>query len=164
MSKQAAGQIRLFLVDDHHLVRRGLRLLLGHEPGFLVCGEACNIAKALQGIRDTKPDVAIVDLSLGNEDGFELIEELHRSHRDVQLLVFSMHEKMLLAEKALSLGAQGFLLKSEQPHKIVEAIRAVATGLRYLSPSVDRVLLDATAGLEWMSENGTWSIRPRANR
>lgn len=164
MTRQAAHKIRVFVVDDHPSVRRGLRLLLGQDPQFIVCGEAGNLSEARTGIRAAKPDIVTLDLRLGEEDGLDLIEELHARRHHPRILVYTMHDQMLLAEKALAMGAHGYLVKSEPPQKVLEAIRAIVHGACYLSPAVDRTLLDAGADLQWMFENGAWTVRPRAHQ
>lgn len=125
--------IRLFLVDDEPMVRRGLRLLLGLEPGLAVCGEADNQHDALQGILALQPDLAIVDLALKVGDGLTLIKQLHPLCPALKILVFSMHDQAHFAASAFAAGAHGYVLKEEGTERVLQAVQVVMRGQRYLS-------------------------------
>jgi len=124
---------RVFLVDDHPLVREWLANLIDQQPDMTVCGEAGSAAAALTGIATARPDVAIVDLTLGGRSGLDLIKDLKLMQPAVAVLVLSMHDEELYAERALRAGARGYIMKREVTRKVVLAIRRVQQGRVYLS-------------------------------
>jgi DNA-binding NarL/FixJ family response regulator len=124
---------RIFLVDDHPLVREFLTNLIHHQSDLVVCGQAANSAEAMSGVVATKPDVAIVDLSLNGELALELIKNLRALSPATAVLVLSMHDEVFYAERALRAGARGYVMKSETTSKVVEAIRLVMRGKMYVS-------------------------------
>ena len=126
-------QIRLFLVDDEPIVRRGLQFLISGEPGLTVCGEAENEHDALAGILALQPDLAVVDLSLKLGDGMALITQLHHLCPALRILVFSMHQEVHFAATAFAAGAHGYVVKEEGTERLLEAIRVIMAGERYLS-------------------------------
>ncbi len=119
---------RVFIVDDHPLVRESLASLVQRQADLTVCGEADSPAAALAGIAATQPDVAIVDLSLGGRSGLDLIRDLKTSHPRVAVLVLSMHDEELFAERALRAGARGYIMKREATRNVIAAIRRVREG------------------------------------
>ena len=127
---------RLFLVDDEPAVRMGMRMLVGMQPDLSVCGEAGTEHEALEGILASRPDLAVVDLTLKEGDGIALIEQLHLLCPAVKILVFSMHAQAHLAATAFAAGAHGYVLKEEGTEQVLEAIQAVMQGLHYLSPQI----------------------------
>ena len=129
----AARSIRVFLVDDHPLVRHALRDVLRHERDLEVCGEADDRDVALKGIAAAQPDLAIVDLRLRTSDGLELIRDLKNRHPKVLSLVLSMQDESITAERAVRAGARGYVSKQEPPKKIMEAVRKVLGGEIYWS-------------------------------
>jgi DNA-binding NarL/FixJ family response regulator len=131
---------RVFLVDDHALVREWLTTLINQQPDLVACGEAANVPEALEGIAAAKPDVAVVDLSLEGASGVELIARLKLSHPGLGVLVLTMHEETRFAERALGAGAKGYLTKREATKKIIEAIRKVRGGELYFSAHVAQKL------------------------
>ncbi len=124
---------KIILVDDHPLVREWLTNLIHQQPDLIVCGEAETASAALQTIEATKPDVAIVDISLKDSSGIELIKNIKASHSQVAVIVLSMHDERLYAERALRAGARGYIMKRETTKKIIAAIRRVLEGKLYLS-------------------------------
>ncbi len=128
--------IRLFLVDDEPVVRRGLRLLLSGDPGLEVCGEAGTERDALAGIMASRPDLAVVDLSLKEGDGLALITHLHGVRPSLKLLVFSMHQQADFAAAAFAAGADGYVLKEEGAERVLQAVRRILRGKRYLSTRI----------------------------
>lgn len=132
----SVSSIRLFLVDDEPVVRKGLRLLLGQEAGWEVCGEAGTEEDALAGIIAQQPDVAIVDLSLKEGDGLSLIRRLHQRGAAPRILVFSMHEQEAFAASAFAAGAQGYILKEEGAEQVLRAIEAILQEKSYLSKHI----------------------------
>jgi DNA-binding NarL/FixJ family response regulator len=125
--------IRVFLVDDHPLVRQALKQAMHHELDMEVCGEAGDREEALKGIADADPDLAIVDLRLRDSDGLELVRDLRDRHPKVLSLVLSMQDESLTAERAVRAGARGYISKREAPGKIIEAVRKVLGGEIYWS-------------------------------
>jgi DNA-binding NarL/FixJ family response regulator len=127
---------RIFLVDDHPLVREWLTNLINQQPDLTVCGETDSAPQALEAIALAKPDVAIVDLSLKDSSGFDLIKNLKQSETGAAVLVLSMHDEAHYAERALRAGARGYVMKRETTKKVVTAIRRVLEGKLYLSESI----------------------------
>lgn len=130
---QLTGRVRVLIVDDHPLVRESLKRIIQHEPDLSVCGEADNGSEALKLVAATKPHLVILDLTLKDSHGLELIKNLSDSYPKVISLVFSMHEETLHAERAIRAGARGYVAKEEPPAKILQAIRKVLSGDIYWS-------------------------------
>ncbi len=132
---------RILIVDDHPLVRTGFAQLIGDCPDLEVCGEAGDMAEALKQIEATSPDLAIIDLSLAGGSGLDLIERIKSRHGDILMLVASMHDETLYAERVLAAGARGYINKQEAQDRIIQAIRHVLSGRVYLSQQMtDRLL------------------------
>lgn len=137
---------RILIVDDHPLVRSGLRLLIDCEPDLTVCGEAADAAEAMRLLESLKPDLLIVDLSLKESSGLDLIKRIKSRNSDVKMLVSSMFEESLYAERVLSAGALGYVHKQEGMERVIEAIRCVMSGRVWLSTAMsDRMLRRMTA-------------------
>ena len=140
------GPLRIVIVDDHPIVRKGLTELINHERDMTVCGESGTIAGALERILADPPDVAIVDLSLGMESGVQLVKTLDASLPNVRVLILSMHDETLHAERALAAGARGYIMKQEAMPNLINAIRTVASGKTYVSPQMsERIVARVTA-------------------
>jgi DNA-binding NarL/FixJ family response regulator len=133
-------QKKIFLVDDHPLVREWLTNLINQQPDLVVCGESENAPQALQAIAASKPDVAIVDISLKDSSGIELIKDLKESQPGVAVLVLSMHDEAHYAERALRAGAKGYVMKRDTTKKVIEGIRRVLEGKLYISEKVGEML------------------------
>jgi DNA-binding NarL/FixJ family response regulator len=133
---EIARKRRVFLVDDHPLVREGLANLINHQDDLNVCGEAEDSGGARAGIEKTKPDVALIDISLKNESGLELVKNLESKFPNVALIVLSMHDEALYAERALRAGARGYVMKRETTKSMLTAIRRVLEGDIYVSDRV----------------------------
>ena len=131
-----SNKIRILLVDDHPLVREGLVNLIHQQPDLEVCGEAAAEPEALALAGTLRPDVAVVDLSLEQGSGLELIRNLKALHPKVTVLVLSMHDELLFAERALRAGARGYLMKREATRKVVQGIRAVQAGQLFVSDRI----------------------------
>jgi len=132
---------RILIVDDHPLVRAGFAQLIGDCPDLEVCGEAANMADALLQIDATTPDLAIIDLSLTGGSGLDLIEHIKARNKNILMLVASMHDETLYAERVLAAGARGYINKQEAQESIIQAIRQVLGGKVYLSQHMtDRLL------------------------
>ena len=125
--------VRIFLVDDHPLVREWLTHLIHQQPDLVVCGEADTASGALEAILRLKPDVAIVDISLKDQSGIELIKNLKQMGSPAQVIVLSMHDEALYAERVLRAGARGYIMKRETAKKVIAAVRQVLAGELYLS-------------------------------
>jgi len=130
---QLTGRVRVLIVDDHPLVRESLKRIIQQQPDLSVCGEADNGGEALKLVAATKPHLVILDLTLKDSHGLELIKNLRDSYPKVISLVFSMHEETLHAERAIRAGARGYVAKEEPPAKILQAIRKVLSGDIYWS-------------------------------
>ena len=141
MSDRHARPPRLLIVDDHEVVRRGLRDLLVADGEFSVVGEAGDAPTAMSLLRTHAPDLALVDLTLAEGDGLELIKQIRATHPTVPVLVVSMHDENLYAERALRAGAMGFVGKHESATTIIEAVRAVLRGWVHVSPHLANRLL-----------------------
>src|SRR5947207_6649614 len=127
---------RIFIVDDHPLVREGLTNLINGQSDLLVCGEAEDSAGAIAGIGKARPDVALIDISLKNESGLELVKNLGNQFPLVALIVLSMHDEALYAERALRAGARGYVMKRETTKSVLTAIRRVLEGSVYVNERV----------------------------
>ena len=125
--------IKVLLVDDHPLVRLSLREVLRREPGMLVCGEAEDRDQALEIAAATQPDLAVVDLTLKSSSGLDLIKDFKERFPSLQVLVLSMHDELLHAERAIRAGARGYITKHEAAKKIMVAIQTVLSGQIYWS-------------------------------
>ena len=128
--------IQILIVDDHPLVRQGLIGLISTQSDFEVCGEASGIAEAREIAAAVRPDVAIIDLTLKDGNGIELIKEFKDRYSAMKLLVISMHEESLFAERALRAGAAGYVSKHEAIRTVVQAVRTVLEGKLYLSQTM----------------------------
>ncbi|TVR53083.1 MAG: DNA-binding response regulator [Puniceicoccaceae bacterium] len=133
--------VRVFLVDDHPLVRQGLAQVVNSEEGLTVCGEAEDAREALKAVSTLKPDLVIVDISLRGNNGLDLIKNVKALEPDMPILVFSMHDECVYAQRALRAGARAYVMKQESAEKILLAIRRIMGGEIYVSNRVaDQVL------------------------
>ncbi|MCF7838287.1 MAG: response regulator transcription factor [Candidatus Marinimicrobia bacterium] len=132
---------RILLVDDHAIVRRGLTTLLSQQPGFSICGAVGAYEEALSAAAAQQPDLAIVDLTLGDHNGLDLIRALRALAHPPEVLVLSMHDEEVYAERALRAGARGYVMKEQADEKICEAVRTVRTGRIYASPALAQRLM-----------------------
>lgn len=135
---------RIFLVDDHPLVREWLTQLIDQQPDLTVCGEAQSVPEALSAVSAARADLAIVDLSLEGSTGLELIKSLQRLMPAVPVLVLSMHDESLYAERVFRAGARGYVNKRESAQRVVEAVRRVLDGKLYVSEKSAEVLATQT--------------------
>ena len=126
----------ILIVDDHPVLRRGLASLIGSQPDLAVCGEAGSCQAALKAIRESPPDLAIVDLALAGSDGLDLIKEMKTRHPEIPALVLSMHDEAVYAERSLRAGARGYLSKQQLDETVLVAIRRLLAGETYMSEEV----------------------------
>lgn len=134
-----AGMIRILLLDDHGVLREGIKRLLEAEPDFSVCGEAGSVKEALEALRMLGPDVLISDISLGEGNSFELIETMVRAGTGTKILVLSMHENPAFVSKVLSLGVRGYVTKAAAAKELVPALRSLVDNGNYVSSDVRRM-------------------------
>lgn len=132
---------RVLIVDDHPAVREALALRISRQPDLHVCGEASDLAEALQFVSENKPDVAVIDISLKTGNGLDLIKRIKARGEPVRMLVWSMYQESLYAERVLQAGALGYITKEQATDKIVDAIRRVLEGKIYLSEAMTEKLL-----------------------
>jgi DNA-binding NarL/FixJ family response regulator len=144
--KKANKRTRVLIVDDHPAVREALALRIGRQSDLEVCGEAADISDALQLIASTKPDVAVVDVSLKTGNGIELIKRIKDRNENIRILVWSMHGESLYAERALRAGALGYVSKDQATDCIVDAIRRVEAGKVCLSEAMAERMLQRAVG------------------
>jgi len=135
-SGTVARKSRVFIVDDHPLVREGLTNLINGQDDLIVCGEAKDSARAINGVVKARPDVALIDISLENESGFELVKQLRSQFPQVALIILSMHDEGLYAERALRAGARGYVMKHETSKSVLASIRQVLGGGVYVSEKI----------------------------
>jgi DNA-binding NarL/FixJ family response regulator len=140
---------RILLVDDHPMVRERLAEVIGREPDLAVCGEAEDRFTALELIATMKPHLAIVDLTLKRSSGMELIADIGSQFPDLAILVVSMHDEMIYAERVIHAGAKGYITKQEATRKIMVAIRAVLNGDIYLSEKMAAQIAATAVGRPW---------------
>jgi DNA-binding NarL/FixJ family response regulator len=131
----------VFIVDDHPLLRQGLALLINREPDLAVCGEAEEAHTAIKAIIRDKPDILIVDISLNGPDGLDLLKQIRSLYPDLPVLILSMHDESIYAERALRARANGYIMKQEATEKVLVAVRCILSGDIYLSERMSRKLL-----------------------
>ena len=136
---------RILLVDDHPTMREGLARVIDDTDDLIVSGQAENIHSALELIETTQPDLAILDVTLRRENGLELIKDLKIRHPKLIVLVHSMHDEQVYAQRSLRAGARGYLMKHEPPAQLLHAIRHVLAGEIYLSETMTRQMLHHVA-------------------
>lgn len=137
---------RILVVDDHPIIRERLAELINQEPDLNVCGEAEDSREALKAVESLRPDLAIIDITLKDTYGIELIKQLKERHPELPMLVVSMHDESLYGERALRAGAKGYLTKQEASKKVITAIRRVLAGEIYVSEKMASTILRKVAG------------------
>lgn len=136
----------VLIVDDHPIVRQGLSQLINAEDDLEVSGNAATVEEALQSLGDSDPDVVIVDLSLAHSDGLELIKEIRKETRHLPVLVLSMHDENMYAERLLSAGANGYIMKQAAADQLLIALRRVLAGGVYVSEHLGASMIERIAG------------------
>ena len=143
---KARGLRQIFLVDDHPMMREGLSQLISQEKDLAICGEAEDAAAALQQIEKLKPDLVLADVSLRTSNGLDLIKDLKLRAPSVAVLVISMHDESLYAERVLRAGGRGYIMKQEGGSRLMQAIRQVLDGGTYVSEKISARILDWFSG------------------
>jgi DNA-binding NarL/FixJ family response regulator len=141
-----AGPFRILVVDDHPVVRHGLAMALGRHADLQVCGEAGDFAQALKAMDAFRPDLVLADLDLEGASGLDLIKAARDSHPGIPILVLSMHDEDLYAERSLRAGARGYIMKNAHPDDVAQGIRAALGGDVVLSDKVKRKILGGLSG------------------
>lgn len=141
-----ASARRILLIDDHPIMRHGLAQLLRAEDGLTVCGEAGNASEGLQSVGLLKPDLVIIDLTLPDKSGLELLKDIQAIHPGTLCLVLSMHEESLYAERSLRAGARGYMMKETAADNLVAAVRKVLSGGIYVSDTMASRMLEQVTG------------------
>src|SRR5271163_1763285 len=136
-----ARKKKIFVVDDHPIVRQGLSLLINQEADLSVCGEAEEMHSALRAIQAANPDILIVDISLNGPDGLELLKNARITSPRLPVLILSMHDESIYAERALRAGANGYIMKQEATEKVLVAVRRILSGEIYVSDRIANSML-----------------------
>jgi DNA-binding NarL/FixJ family response regulator len=139
--KAEEDKSKILVVDDHPIIREGLVRLVDDEQDLAICGQADDAPEALKAISETKPDVVVVDISLKNSSGIELMKSIKAQYPKLPVLILSMHNEALYAERALRAGAMGYIMKQEASEKLLAAIRHVLVGQIYVSDKVSKRLI-----------------------
>lgn len=142
----AEGQRRVFIVDDHPIVRQGLALFINREADLTVCGDAEEASPALQQIQSLRPDIVLVDISLNGPDGLDLLKSLRVYDHRLPVLILSMLDETLYAERALRAGANGYIMKQEATEKVLVAIRRILSGGIYVSDRMSGLMMQHFVG------------------
>ncbi|MBU3915364.1 response regulator transcription factor [bacterium] len=136
---------KILIIEDHDIFRMGLCELINNEEDLIVCGEAAEVDEAWEKVRDLKPDMAIIDISLKNGNGIDLIERIKNYDKTILVLVLSMHDESLYAERSLLAGAKGYIMKQETSDSVILAVRQVLDGKIYVSEKYKETILDTFA-------------------
>ncbi len=144
--REGGARAKILIVDDHPITRHGLAQLLNHETDLAVCGEAENVQQALGLIDSRRPDLVLTDITMAGKSGLELIKEMQTLHPRVAVLVLSMHDESIYAERILRAGARGYLMKSAGGAELLVAIRHVLRGEVYLSKKMSAKMVNRLSG------------------
>ena len=145
-NKTGTSKVKILIVDDYPIIREGLTQLINHEDDLVVCAQAENAHQALLAINRAKPDMAVVDISLKDRSGLELIKDIKAQYPDLAVLALSMYDESLYAERALRAGAKGYIMKAEATENVVKAIRQILAGRIYLSDKMTAKMMNKLAG------------------
>jgi DNA-binding NarL/FixJ family response regulator len=140
-SENHPAKKRILVVDDHPIVRQGLALLINREPDLVVCGEAEEAMGAMHVLASSRPDVLIVDISLSGPDGIDLLKNIRTTHPALPVLILSMHDESVYAERALRAGANGYIMKQEATENVLVAVRRILNGEIYVSARIANQML-----------------------
>lgn len=144
--KKKSAKINVLIVDDHPMMRQGLAQLVNNEQDLIACGEAENGRLALEAIAAARPDLVLADISLPDKNGLELIKDIQVLHPGLLVLVVSMHDESLYAERVLRAGGRGYIMKQEGGKKLMQAIRQVLSGQIYVSEKMSARILEIFSG------------------
>ncbi len=144
--KPGSARKQVLIVDDHPMMRQGLAQLINSEADLAVCGEADTAREAFEAVSRVKPHIALVDLSLPDKSGLELIKDLRAVHPELPVLVVSMHDESLYAERVLRAGARGYIMKQEGGKRLMAAIRQILAGQIYVSEKMSARILEIYSG------------------
>ncbi|KPJ98729.1 MAG: hypothetical protein AMK71_10960 [Nitrospira bacterium SG8_35_4] len=153
---------KVFIVDDHPIVRQGLIQLINQESDFVVCGDAGDILSARESIAKNSPDVVIIDIALGQASGIRLIEEIAHQHPEIPVIALSMHDESVYGERCLKAGARGYIMKHEEPENVITALKRVTGGEVYISKNLRDMLLNKFMNKKHQSPSS--SISSLSNR
>ena len=145
-SELRSKKTRVLIVDDHPITRSGLSYLINHQPDMVTCCEAQNAAEALTGVLEAQPDLVLTDFTLPDKNGLELIKDIKAVRPELPILVISMHEESLYAERVLRAGARGYITKEEGGERLMRAIRHVLSGAIYVSDKMSARILEIFSG------------------
>ena len=149
-STSALKKSRILIIDDHVMVREGVAEIIKHEPDLDVCGTATTANEGLDAVNKLKPDLVIVDITLPGKNGIEFIKDARAQHPDLRILVMSMHDESLYADRALRAGGRGYIRKQEGGDKLIEAMRRVLRGEIAVSEKMTGLLLETFSGRKTM--------------
>ncbi len=141
-----AARKKILIVDDHPMMREGLRGTINHEPDMMVCGEVENAHQAVEAVQKLKPDLVLTDVTLPGKSGLELVKDLKALQPQLAILALSMHEEALYAERMLRAGASGYITKQQPPEELLKAIRQVLANHVYVSQEMSERLLRRFSG------------------
>ncbi len=159
--RRKSDPTRVLLVEDNDVVRRVIKRILGKKRDITVCGGSGESKDVLGRIEENQPTLVLLDLSLRGHDGLQLTRRIHERFRHVHILVFSMHSEELFAERALRLGAHGYLRKGCEPETLVDAVRKVARGDIYISEAAERHIMNRMRG---EADSGGWDTTDLTDR
>lgn len=158
---QSSFQSRILIVDDHPMMRDGLTMRINSQPDLLVCGEAACENEAVEMVMQTCPDLVLVDISLQSGNGIELVKRIRLLNAETKMLVVSTFQESLYAERALRAGALGYLNKQESNDKLLEAIRTVLKGERFVSPEITQRLVSQALGKQSLTDDPLKTLTDR---
>jgi DNA-binding NarL/FixJ family response regulator len=159
---QAVTKRRILVVDDHPIVRQGLALLINREPDLVVCGEAEEAMGAMHVLASARPDVLIVDISLNGPDGLDLLKNIRITNPALPVLILSMHEESIYAERALRAGANGYIMKQEATERVLVAVRRILSGEIYVSDRIaDKMLKHYITGSSTLRDSSIADLSDR---
>jgi DNA-binding NarL/FixJ family response regulator len=144
--KPTGKKTQILIVDDHPVTRAGLSHLINHQPDMIICGEAESAAQAMDVLASSRPDLLLIDLTLPGKSGLELVKDVKAMRPDLLMLVVSMHDESLYADRVLRAGARGYITKHEGGEKLIKAIRHVLSGKIYVSESMSAHILEMFSG------------------
>lgn len=161
MRKSAPSKQRIVIVDDHPMMREGLAQLIDNEPDLIVEAQADSAGQALHTIESSVPNLLLVDISLPDKGGLELIKDVHTLHPTLPILVISMHDETLYAERVLRAGGRGYIMKQEGGKKLMQAIRQVLSGHIYVSEKISAKILENFSGNRGESQSPVEKLSDR---